>query len=668
MGAYRILRRLSPAGGYLETWAGKQASAERPVLLKRLTTPAPATARLLENLRAMQGLGPSVLEVGNGNEGLWLVVEGTDGEPLRWVMSTLARAAGFIAPNEGLAVVARVAAALQAIHQQRLVHGDVSPATIMLTGRGEVQLHDGCIATTLEPQGEAGPCRSELNSLAPEQVNGPATMASDVFQLGLVLYELAVGRPLWSGPSAAHVCQTARGWPGLTRQKVKQVPEPWLTLLVTMLAVDPATRPTMEEVVAVLDQAVTQNHWATTDADIARLFARATVNRASPFGGEPPGAHDLNLTPLLSTDGLPGITPPGALVARITTKKMTREMLAVVRSTIVAAESTPTPIPHDAPLELRAAHLLVERGKLSRALLASVQEAVVPGGKSISAQLIEGGILDEDAFVSAAAEVTHTPFIAEKKLAETFPLPEAIALVPLELARETQSVPLGLKGGTQLMVAMVEPMDGEALAKLKAAIGPRSLIVFRAGVRALTATRTRIYAPSKQPELPGASTAISSAYPVVVSSELPHRVIDALLGMQGPRGTQAQKMVSLVTGVAKRLGLTSGDVTLAALCARAMVTSALSMGRAPHEVPRLAEVQERLGFSAADEFIEALHAYPARLPERPVVKAVVLAFAFAAHAGEARPTGSRLGGVLISFRNLTQLPLPLFEALSAELA
>ena len=667
MGAYRVLRRLSPPGAYLETWAGKQASADRPVLLKRLNAPAPCTERLLENLRAMAGLCPSVLEVGNDGEAVWLVVEGTDGEPLRWVMSTLARAAGFIAPNEGLAVVARVAASLQALHQQKLVHGDVAPATIVLTGRGEVKLHDGCIATTLAPRGDAGPWRSELNALAPEQLTGPATMATDVFRLGLVLYELAVGRPLWSNSSGAQLCQSVRSWPGLSRTKVQQVPEPWLTLLVTMLAIDPAARPTMEEVVAVLDQAVTQNQWAVTDADIARLFARATAHRPSP-AGEPPGAHDLNLTPLVPFDGMPAVTPPGALVARIATKKMTREMLAVMRSAIAVGETPNVPVPDDAPLDLRAAHLLVSQGKLSRALLASVQEAVVPGGKTIATQLIEGGILDEDAFVCAAAELTHTPFIGEKKLAETFPTSEAVALVPLELAHATQSVPLGIKGGTQLMVAMVEPMDAAALALLKAAIGPRSLIVFRAGARALTATRTRIYAPPKTSEFPGVGGAISSAYPVVMSSELPHRIIDTLLGMQGPRGVQAQQLVSLVAGVAKRLGLSPPEVTLAAFIARAMVTSALASGRAPSEVPRLAEVEERLGFSEAGEFVEALHAFPARMPERTAVKAVVLAFAFAAHAGEPRPTGDRLGGALISFKNKLQLPQALFEALSAELA
>ena len=86
-------------------------------------------------------------------------------------------------------------------------------------------------------------------------------------------------------------------------------------------------------------------------------------------------------------------------------------------------------------------------------------------------------------------------------------------------------------------------------------------------------------------------------------------------------------------------------------------------------MPKLAEVQERLGFGTeADEFVDALQNFPARMPERAVAKAVVVAFTFAAHAGEPRPSGSRLGGALSSFRSRYQLAQPLFECLVTELS
>lgn len=664
MGAYRISRQLIPPAGYLETFAGR-TNGDKPVLLKRFTQSPSSVERLLENLRITRGPGLApVLELGSASDGLWLVSETNEGESLRWVMSTLARASGFIAPNEGLAVVARVANALDALHKQHLIHGDVCPATIFITPRGEVQLHDAGITPLIGAQGELGPARSELNALAPEQLTRAPGTSTDVFRLGLVLYELAVGRPLWSRPTAAQIFEVATKWQGLTREKVKQVPEPWLTLLVSMLSLEPDARPSMEEVIVVLEQAVQQHQWATTDDDIARLFARAATGRVSAFAADPSSMQDLHLSALT-----PQATQP---VARITTKKMTREMLAVVRT----ASATELPAAGDTSLEARAAQLLVERGQISRSKLAVAQEVSASSGKAVTGCLVDDGI-DEDAIVAAVAELSRTPAITFKKLAEATPSPDALALVPFPLSRSARAVPLGLKGDKELMVAMADPMDVKALDELKAACGNKSLITFRAGPKALSAARARLYGNNSSSTTTGSQTPVndplllvhaSPPLPPPAPSALSPKVIDALLGFHGTRGLHAQQLIKLAIGVSKRLGCSPGEQQLIGIASRAMVTAALLAGRAPHEVPKLAEVQERFGFTEADEFIEALQAFPGRLPERTTHRAVALAFSFAAHSGEPKPSGSRLGGALSSFRTRLLLPQALFEALAVELS
>lgn len=692
MGAYRLIRRIGSPGGVVETSAGLSALGEKSVFLKRIVDPRRGLAeKFIESSKLLRAPGlPSVLDVGTSHDGLWFVTEGGEGESLRWVMTTLARAAGFIAPNEGLAVVARIAASLDVLHRQGQSHGDLCPSTIFITPMGEVQLHDGGVATALGNQGDLGPARSEMNSLAPEQVTGGATPAADVFRLGLLLYELAVGRPLWAGPSPAHLCYAAASWAGLTRDKVKQVPEPWLTLLVTMLSVEPGARPTMEEVGAVLDQAVKHNGWSAGEPDIARLFARAAQNRSPTFNAT--GAtQELTLTSLVPTSRVatptstpsvppvstntrttsPGLLSSASVVARIATKKMTREELVAVR--------VEAPAPAALPPELHAAQLLVERGVLTPQQVNAAKEAAAQSGQPVLSVLAAQGA-DEDALVSTLSEVTHTSSVSRKKMGEMMPGADALALIPLELSRATKAVPLGLKGGTQLMVAMVDPMDTQCVAQIKSALGPKSLITFRAGERALADMRARLYpgatnswAGEMELERPPADVlSLVSAPPTELAappSELAARTVEALLTMQGARGALANQLVMLAVGLARRFASSPAEVNVARLAAEAMVTAALASNRMPHEVPKLVEVQERIGFGTeADLFVEALHAFPARMPEKPVVRAVVLAFAFASHAGEARPAGSRLGTALNTFRIKHQLAQPLFEALTQELS
>ncbi len=663
MGAYRLLQRLNSPATFLEPYAARQLGAHTNVFLKRILSQRPGLKeRLGEIIRQLRGPGIPACELAEDGTALWVKTDGGEGESLRWVMSALIRQKSFIAPNEGLAVVARVAASLATLHQQKLTHGDVCPSTFFISPRGEVQLHDGGLAQALASPED--PSRTEGNSLAPEQLKGPSTGASDIFRLGLVLFELSVGRPLFSGTSA-QVCQSVASWQGLDPERIRQVPEPWLSLLVAMLNPHPEPRPSAEHVVSVLNKTVAQQGWSTSETDISRLMSRAGPQRAQLFP-EMANGPEVHLTTVSTQATSPLVTPPSVL-GRIATKKMSRQELGL------NAEKKPEPADPQNPEE-RAAQLLIERGFLTAFQLNAARETVANGLASFCAALTSEGV-KEDIVVGILGELTRTPTLTSKKMNDAAPTAEALGLIPLTLSLETRSVPLALKGNSQLLVAMVDPMDAKAVAALKSALGPLSLIAFRAGEQAISQAQTRLYQGAPGPwggtfELEAHGELLS---PTVASSppqvEVLTRVVDALLALQGPKGGQAQALVALATGLARRMHLSPEDVTLAQLATQAMVTSALASRRPPHDVPPLIDVQECIGFdSPANAFVEALHALPQHWPSSAVHSAVVLAFAFSAHAGEAKPRGPRLNGALATFRAKHQLPQALLEVLTNELS
>jgi hypothetical protein len=695
LSTYRLARRLGTLTGLTESFAGTHVGPERPVMLKRV--PAPwGTRGLADRLVPLQaklaaaGL-PGPLEVGVAGDAPWLVTELVEGETLRHVLASLAKASHAVAPNEGLALVARVAALLAPVHAQELAHGDVCASTILLAPDGAVRLLEGGVATAAGTHPELGPARAEPNALAPEQLQGSAGPAADVFHLGLVLFELSMGRPLWGGLSPAAAALQCAAWPGLTRDRVKQVPEPWLTLLLSMLAVSPAARPPMTEVAAVLEQGLQQAGWDGSPAALARLVARACPGRTPHGAGLSAAGQELVLAPVTPPQGRPAVTPPGAVVARIATRKMTREELAAQvgeprpspQATAPAAGAIP-PGAGDAR-DVRLGELLVERGALSRQQLVAGHEQVARFGGSLASALLALDFIDEDTAVTATAEVTRSPSVTGARLAQLMPSPEALALVPLELSRRVDAVPLALKGGTQLVVAMGEPLDAAALDALKAAVAPKSVVALRAGERALFATRERFYraasgssgvaaAPAAEGggggawafelEAPGGPSAAPPGQAPAASSgsgfhrvELATRLLDTMLGLQGTRGTQARELIALAAGLASRGGVSAKEEARVRLAAQALCVTALAQNHAPFAVPSLADFQDTVGFdSDVEALVQPVLDWPEALPTEAAARALVLAFAFAQHAGDPRPAPARAAAAVALFKGRFKLP------------
>ena len=248
-GRYRLDRPLA-SGGMAQVWEGTDTVLERevavkilhphlshdPSLLQRFRTEAVAAARL--NHHAIVAVYDTCSE--HGLEAI--VMELVHGRTLRaWLDEH-----GPLTSLRTAELGARVADALQTAHAAGLVHRDVKPANLLLCDDGRVLITDFGIAKLRDDTDltQTGTLLGTAKYLAPEQVEGgPVDGRTDVYALGIVLYETVCGRPPFSADS-----QTATALARLTTDPVPpsrlraDVPPSLERVILRCLARDPAGR------------------------------------------------------------------------------------------------------------------------------------------------------------------------------------------------------------------------------------------------------------------------------------------------------------------------------------------------------------------------------------------------------------------------------------------
>ncbi len=144
-----------------------------------------------------------IFDVGAAAEGLYYVAELVDGESLASRLRS-----GRIAPAEAREIALQLAAALARAHSQRVVHRDVKPANVLITREGRVKVGDFGVARLAEgsSDGIAATIAGTPGYMAPEQASGGVTSpATDVYGVGIVLYEMLAGRPPFEGKSTVEL-------------------------------------------------------------------------------------------------------------------------------------------------------------------------------------------------------------------------------------------------------------------------------------------------------------------------------------------------------------------------------------------------------------------------------------------------------------------------------
>jgi eukaryotic-like serine/threonine-protein kinase len=200
-GRYRVVAPLG-RGGMGEVYRADDLALGQPVALKFLPPHFADDPDRLARFRkevaaARQVTHPNVCRVHDIAEDAgqtFLTMEFVDGEDL----GSLLKRVGRLPEEKGVEVARQLCAALAAVHDQGLVHRDLKPANVMLDGRGKVRLTDfGLAATERSGSDERAGTPAYM---APEQAAGREVSArSDLFGLGLVLYELFTGRRAYPG-------------------------------------------------------------------------------------------------------------------------------------------------------------------------------------------------------------------------------------------------------------------------------------------------------------------------------------------------------------------------------------------------------------------------------------------------------------------------------------
>jgi serine/threonine-protein kinase len=248
-GRYRLIELLGQ-GGMATIYRAADTGLGRDVALKLLRSEylrdPDFSSRFRQEAQAAASLShPNVVTVydyGEDPSGPFIVMELVDGEDL----ATILRRSGALPARQAARIAAGVARALAAAHASGIVHRDVKPGNVLIGRDGRVKVVDFGIARAVaEAQlTRPGTTLGSVHYFSPEQARGdPATAASDIYSLGIVLYEMLTGVRPWEGDSAASVALARLSGPVPDPASVRGTVPPELAATTrTALAREPADR------------------------------------------------------------------------------------------------------------------------------------------------------------------------------------------------------------------------------------------------------------------------------------------------------------------------------------------------------------------------------------------------------------------------------------------
>ena len=250
---YRLERELG-RGGMATVFLAQDLRHERPVALKVLhpeLAHALGPERFQREIKLVARLQhPHILSVHDSGETagqLWFAMPFVEGESLRQRLMREKQ----LPVEEALRITTEVARALDYAHRQGVIHRDIKPENILITGEGDTLVADFGIGRALgaaaagEKLTETGMVVGTPAYMSPEQGAGERALdgRTDIYSLGVVLYEMLAGEPPYTGPTAqAILARRFTGEVPRVRQVRPSVPEAVEQTLTKALAPVPADR------------------------------------------------------------------------------------------------------------------------------------------------------------------------------------------------------------------------------------------------------------------------------------------------------------------------------------------------------------------------------------------------------------------------------------------
>jgi eukaryotic-like serine/threonine-protein kinase len=467
------LGRVIGRGGMAEVHAAHDRLLDREVAVKvlreRFREDAAFTARFQEEARRVARLShPNlvvVFDTGVDADQPFIVMERIRGRTLQQTLD-----AGGLTEDRSLQVAADVCGALAYAHENLLVHRDVKPGNIMLADDGSVKVTDFGIARVMSDETVTATAAvlGTAAYLSPEQAQGRRVDArSDLYSLGVVLYELLTGQVPFSGESAVAVAlQHVRAEPEPPRRLVRNVSRAAETITLRLLQKDPDRRYQHADDVRVDLERARRGETPLPLRPPARATPAPLLVRAGGGGGD--DATRVIALPAadLASDGVPSRAasdPVRSGRERLSRAAGYLALAAVLVGVVIGARAVLDTEPSSGPevavpqlvgatLEQALARLEAERLRPGRIL--EVETESSPAGTVLAQQPGPGTLLPTggtvDVTVARSPQLTTVPNVAGLSEADALQRLRSAGLVPGARVRApSDTLPSGTVIGTQ---------------------------------------------------------------------------------------------------------------------------------------------------------------------------------------------------------------------------